>query len=120
MKADSLDDMLGAPARVAILATLADGQPWIFSALREETGLADGNLHVQAGKLKNAGLVWVEKVAHGGRQVTSFRLTEKGRSLLEEHVRQLRSALDRAGREPAPDRGGARRGADRPDPSRVW
>ena len=125
MKVESIDEMLGAPARMAILATLADGKAWVFSALKEETGLADGNLHVQTGKLKAAGLVWVEKVPQGGRQVTSFTITEKGRGLLEEHVRHLRAALDkgdpdRGSQEPGQESPGAKGGAGRPDRSRVW
>lgn len=125
MKVESLDEMLGAPARVAILATLADGRPWVFSALRDETGLADGNLHVQTGKLKAAGLVWVEKIPQGGRQVTSFMITAKGRGLLEDHVRHLRAALDKGDPErgtagPGQDKSGGKGGAGKPDPSRVW
>ena len=62
MKFSDMDEMLGTPARLAILATVArppsaeeDGNRWSFMALRRETGLADGNLHVQTRKLVDAG-----------------------------------------------------------------
>lgn len=98
MKFDEIDTQLATPARVAILATMADGGDWLFADLRRATGLADGNLHVQARRLKEAGYIASEKVARGGRRVTSFRLTGSGRDALEAHVRLLRRALDGSGR----------------------
>lgn len=47
MKACDMDEMLGTTARLAIVLTLADGREQIFTALREKTGLADGNLHAR-------------------------------------------------------------------------
>ena len=53
--------MLGVPARLAIIATAAGGERWTFTALGRETGLADGNLHVQTRKLTAAGFLAVER-----------------------------------------------------------
>ncbi len=118
MKARELDEMLGAPARLAIVATLARGQRLSFTALRRETGLADGNLHVQTRKLSAAGYLLAEKDREGARTVTRFELTEKGRLMFLEHVRRLQEAAEGpfgAGRgkaEPGPVAEG--------DRSRVW
>ncbi len=117
MKYDDLDPHLAAPARIAILATLADGQAWLFADLRKETNLADGNLHVQTRRLKEAGYVEAEKIPRGGRRVTCFRLTEAGREALAAYVRRLRRAL-RQGETPGPEQPRPVRRRD--DDSRVW
>ncbi len=108
--------MLAAPARVAILATLADGHPWVFSDLRDETRLADGNLHVQTRKLKDAGYIAGEKVPVGGRRVTRFRLTDAGRQALAAYVRRLERALKTGDDTETRSRSSVRRD----DGGRVW
>jgi len=118
MKLTDLDDALAAPARLAIVASLARGQRLTFTALREETGLADGNLHVQTRKLVAAGYLARERVQQGGRAATRFELTERGRLNFLEYVRRLREAAEgpfAAGRGGTGSEG--RRAAD---PSRVW
>ena len=100
MKALDLDDLLGTPARLALVATLAtlpparEGRRWTFTALRRETGLADGNLHVQTGKLVAAGYVHRHRIRQGNRDVTCFDLTERGRRALRVFIGQLRDALE--------------------------
>jgi len=100
MKAKSLDEMLAAPARLAIVATVATlpaqrgVRRWTFTALRQETGLADGNLHVQARKLTEAGYLHRHQVQQGNRQVTCFDLSDRGRRALRLFVGQLRDALE--------------------------
>ncbi len=115
-----INDLLGAPARLAILATLADGGPWTFTALRDETGLSDGNLHVQTRKLAQTGYVADSRVRQGNRTVTCFELTVTGRQVIEDHVRRLQNAL--SGRR-ADTTVRARRGGElgsAADASRVW
>ena len=94
MKASEVDDHLGIPARLAIVATLAQGQRLTFTGLREQTGLADGNLHVQTRKLEAAGYLTGERVQLGGRSVTRFELTERGRLAFVELIRRLREAAE--------------------------
>lgn len=99
MKAIDLDEMLGAPARLAIMATVASLPVsrgvcrWTFTSLGQETGLADGNLHVQTRKLVGAGYLHSHRVKHGNRQVTCFGLTEVGRQALKTLINRLREAL---------------------------
>ncbi len=100
MKVTDLDDLLGIPARLAIIATVATlpasrgAKRWTFTVLREETGLADGNLHVQTRKLTTAGYLHRHRVRQGNRQVTCFDLTEKGRRSLRLLIGLLRDALE--------------------------
>ncbi len=93
MNAQNLDELLGTTARMAIVLTLADHQPWTFTSLREETGLADGNLHVQARKLVQAGYLEAEKVPQGNRMVTAFRLSTHGWDRLRAYGQRLGPAL---------------------------
>jgi len=119
MKSQDLDETLGTPARLAIVATLAQGQQLTFTALGEQTGIADGNLHVQTKKLIAAGYLTREPVKQGGRTATRFELTERGRLAFSEHVRRLQEAaegpIDRKARTTA-----EARPSRRSDPSRVW
>ena len=86
--------MITSPARLAILSTLVPGAPVRFTRLKEETGLADGNLHVQTAKLADAGYIAIRKRRRGQRRVTEFRMTELGLERLRQHVRKLEAVLD--------------------------
>jgi DNA-binding MarR family transcriptional regulator len=129
MKVADLDEMLGVPARLAILATVAGapaagrGRRWTFTALKAETGLADGNLHVQARKLTLAGYLLSDRVRQGNRLVTCFELTDQGRRALRGLVRRLQAALQ-AALEAAAEGPEWRPAAPKPDApgddSRVW
>jgi len=118
MNVQDLDDLLGTPARLAIISTVAGGERWTFTALRGETGLADGNLHVQTRKLTAAGYLARERQRQGNRTVTCFELTEKGRQAFLNHIRRLNRALGgegRFGRGDLSEKSG--RGQDK---SQVW
>ena len=125
MKAMDLDELLGTPARLAIVATAATlpasrGESrWTFSALGRETGLADGNLHVQTRKLAEAGYLHRHRIRQGNREVTCFDLTDKGRAALRVLVGQLRDALE--GGSGFSDIGAERLRQPQPeDDSQVW
>ena len=109
------DEMVTSPARLAILATLAPGAAVRFTQLKRATGLADGNLHVQANKLAEAGYVEIRKGVHGRRSVTEYRLTELGLTRFRLHVRQLQAVLDTEEGVIRPVLGSERR-----DDSQVW
>lgn len=124
MKAREIDNLLGTPARLAIVATLAGAGPLTFTQLRQETGLADGNLHVQSRRLLEAGYLAAGKKQSGGRTLTLFQLTAEGMARYRSHVRlisqplggqiyTLSAAVPRRDR-PAPATGGSK------DDSQVW
>ncbi|HPF70125.1 MAG TPA: transcriptional regulator [Candidatus Krumholzibacteria bacterium] len=112
MNARTLDPQLGAPARLAIVATLADGRDWTFSDLKAATGLADGNLHVQVSKLAEAGYLKARRERRGGREVTCYRIQPEGTEALRRLIDRLQAALTgiRAARPAAQGR----------DESQVW
>ena len=112
MNARSLDTLLGTPSRLAIVATLADGRDRTFTELKEATGLADGNLHVQTARLVDAGYLRARKERRGGRTVTSYRLEESGLDALRRHTERLQRAL--SGVRPV------RTGPQSRDESQVW
>ena len=119
MNAGQIDELLGTPARLAIVATLAGVDSLAFTELGQETGLADGNLHVQTRKLLAAGYISGAKGRKGNRKVTCFSLTELGRGKFKTHARLLAEASG-LGRLSG---GGlaARSRSGRPkDDSRVW
>ena len=109
------DEMISAPCRLGILATLVPGEPVSFMEMKAATSLSDGNLHVQTRKLADVGYVEINKVMRGKRSVTEFRITELGLDRLRLHVMKLQKVLDAETRRP--------RGTERPrsrDDAAVW
>ena len=88
------DEMISAPCRLGILATLVPGRPVTFMEMKAATSLSDGNLHVQTRKLSEVGYINISKTAKGRRTVTEFRMTDLGRERLRLHVMKLQQILD--------------------------
>lgn len=88
------DEMISAPCRLGILATLIPGEPVTFTEMKAATSLSDGNLHVQTRKLADVGYIDISKTARGRRTVTEFRITDVGRERLRLHVMKLQQILD--------------------------
>ena len=109
------DQMISAPCRLGILATLVPGQPVTFMEMKEATSLSDGNLHVQTRKLNDVGYIDISKSNKGRRTVTEFRLTDLGRERLRLYVMKLQQILDG---ESSADT--AATPAGRADDSAVW
>jgi len=109
------DEMISAPCRLGILATLVPGEPVSFTQMKAATSLSDGNLHVQTRKLAGVGYIDIKKVKKGRRSVTEFRLTKLGLDRLRLHVMKLQAVLDAETGVPRP----APRAAQRDD-SAVW
>ena len=109
------DEMISAPCRLGILATLVPGLPVTFMAMKAATSLSDGNLHVQTRKLSDVGYINIRKTAKGRRTVTEFTITDLGRERLRLHVMKLQQILDG---ESSAERAAPRAG--RADDSAVW
>jgi len=88
------DEMISAPCRLGILATLVPGTPVSFTEMKAATSLSDGNLHVQTRKLADVGYIRIDKVKRAGRAITEFRITELGLDQLRLHVMKLQKVLD--------------------------
>ena len=113
------DEMISAPCRLGILATLVPGRPVSFTDMKAETSLSDGNLHVQTRKLADVGYIDINKTTKGNRSVTEFRITELGLERLRLHVMKLQAVLDaeagvRTLPVPQTDQ------SEQPDDSMVW
>ncbi len=109
------DEMISAPCRLGILATLIPGQPITFTAMKAATSLSDGNLHVQTRKLADVGYISISKTPKGKRTVTEFRITDLGRERLRLHVMKLQQILDAETADESPAAG-----VTRQDDSAVW
>ena len=109
------DQMISAPCRLGILATLIPGQPVTFTEMKEATSLSDGNLHVQTRKLAEVGYIDISKTAKGKRTVTEFRITDLGRERLRLHVMKLQEIIDAGS-----STGGSASRGGRADESAVW
>lgn len=83
------DELIHAPARLAIAALMAPAA-WVeFRFVRDRTESSDSALSKQLATLANAGYVEVRKGAVAGRRATWFRLTPHGRASLEGHLLAL-------------------------------
>ena len=88
------DEMISAPCRLGILATLVPGTPVSFTEMKKATSLSDGNLHVQTRKLADVGYISINKKTRGRRSLTEFRITELGLERLRLYVVKLQKVLD--------------------------
>ena len=88
------DEMISAPCRLGILATLVPGLPVSFTDMKAKTSLSDGNLHVQTRKLADVGYIRINKAKKGRRTVTEFRITDLGLERLRLYVMKLQTVLD--------------------------
>ena len=86
------NELLHFPARLSLVSLLAPAAHADFSYLREATGLSDSALSKQLTTLQDAGYVEVRRT---GRRATA-RLTDTGRTALNEHAQALRALLGNA------------------------
>lgn len=84
-----IDDVIHAPARLAIVAILNAVEEADFRYLLNATGLTKGNLSTHLSKLEEAGYVQIEKTFHGKMPLTLLRLTPQGRAAFEAYRRNM-------------------------------
>ncbi len=109
------DQIISAPCRLGILATLISGDSVTFTEMKDLTSLSDGNLHVQTRKLAEAGYISLSKTKKGRRTVTEFRITDLGLERFRLHVMKLQQILDGVSTAGAPSTT-----SKRTDDSAVW
>ena len=114
MKLD-FDQIISAPCRLGILATLIPGDPVTFTEMKDITSLSDGNLHVQTRKLADVGYISISKTSKGRRTVTEFRITDLGLEQLRLYVMKLQQILDGVSTVSSPSRL-----SKQTDDSAVW
>lgn len=92
----TLDGVIHAPARLRIVATLAQLEPGSqlsFPRLQEELDMTAGNLSTHVRRLEDADYVLVEKTYRRRTPVTYLSLTDTGRAALARYRRELQQIL---------------------------
>jgi len=93
---DRVHPLFESKNRIAVMALLAPGDEYDFSALKRELGTTDGNLSSHMAKLVEAGLVAVKKTGAGKASRTAYRITRSGADAWDEYLGFLRSILRRS------------------------
>ena len=89
-----LDEVIHAPVRFSIVASLAGAEEAEFSAVRDTVEVSDSVLSRQVSTLEAAGYVKVRKGYVGKRPRTWLSLTAAGRAAYERHLTALRAIAD--------------------------
>jgi DNA-binding MarR family transcriptional regulator len=89
-----LDELVHQPTRLRIFAYLYRHGSATFPELREQLDVTEGNLSSHAQTMEEAGALAVEKEFVDRRPRTTYRLTEDGRALFEDHVQTLEALID--------------------------
>ena len=88
-----LNPIIHSQLRLAIMTILVSVDEADFNYLKEKTEATAGNISVQLDKLGAAGYIKVTKEFIGKKTHTTCKITELGRSALEEYVEALKSYL---------------------------
>ena len=83
------EPLLQAPARLQVMAILAQAQEAEFARLKQVTGSSDSVMSKHLAALAEAGLIKLRKAAADGRQRTWASLTRSGRRTFDHHVAAL-------------------------------
>ena len=94
--------MLHERGRLAIVSVLAAIDSIIFTELRDDLGMTDGNLSVHLQKLEEKGYVTISKQFVGRRPQTTCRLTKAGRQAFTKYLDHLQAIVQQGrGQQPA-------------------
>jgi len=88
-----IDRVIHEPARLMIVALLAEVREADFQYLLQATELTKGNLSVHLSKLEEAGYIGIAKTFRGKYPLTICRLTEQGRNRLAAYRKAMKSVL---------------------------
>jgi len=93
-KFNSLNPILHAPLRLAIISLLISVDEADFNFLLQQTEATKGNLSVQLTKLKAAGYIEIKKGYKNNYPHTSCSILPKGVEAFETYVSDLKGYLD--------------------------
>ena len=93
MSLAGFDPLLQAPARLQVMAVLAQVDEADFARLRAITMVSDSVLSKHLAALGEAGHIALRKAATGGRQRTWASLTPAGRTVFKAHVAALEALI---------------------------
>ena len=86
-----LNPLIHSQLRLAIMTILVSVEEADFNYLKEKTEATAGNISVQLDKLSAAGYISVTKEFIGKKTHTTCKITEAGKSALQEYVEALKS-----------------------------
>jgi DNA-binding MarR family transcriptional regulator len=113
-----LDDDVHQRTRLGILVVLHELERADFNHLRAVLELTAGNLSRNLSRLKQAGLITVEKTTEGNRPRTWLSITDAGRAALQAEIAALREIVGHVSA-PAPSPVPAPAPAPSPAPRRL-
>ena len=93
-KFETLDPVIHAPVRLAILTILISVKSADFTFLKEVTETTDGNLGTHLQKLEDAGYLKVQKIFVGKKPKTTLSITRSGRKAYEKYVNDIGAYLN--------------------------
>lgn len=79
--------------RLGIISALAVNESLTFNDLKNLVKTTDGNLSVHARKLEDAGYIACTKSFDGRTPKTEYKLTEVGRSALEQYLNHMEALI---------------------------
>lgn len=88
------DKLVHQPTRLRLFAHLYAHGETEFTELAETLAITEGNLASHIGRMEGADCVEVEKQFVDRKPQTTYRLTDTGREMFENHVRALESLID--------------------------
>jgi len=88
-----IDRLIHEPARLIIMTTLYVVDEADFVYLTQQTGLTHGNINTHMARLQAGDYVAVEKMFVGNRPRTVYRITEEGRTALQQYRQHVGSLL---------------------------
>lgn len=89
----ALDPVIHPPARLQVMAILADAQEAEFAVLRTATGVSDSVLSKHLSALAEAGYLTLRKGASGGRVRTWVSATRAGKAAFRGHLATLQAMV---------------------------
>lgn len=90
---DNIDRAIHAPARLIIMIILNAADVVDFVYLLRETRLTTGNLASHLKRLEEVDYVAMKKAFQGRTSLTTYGLTEKGRSAFRDYREQMRRII---------------------------
>ncbi len=88
-----LDRTIHERIRLGIVSALAVNETLTFNELKTLLETTDGNLSVHARKLEDAAYITCTKTFDGRVPRTEYRLTDSGRSALDEYIGHMESLI---------------------------
>lgn len=81
------------PARLQLILCLDSINKADFNFLRNATQLSKGNMSIQMGKLKEKGLVTIEKMIKNNKSYTVYQITSEGKKTLAAYKKEILKIL---------------------------